>query len=290
MLDVVLASRNEGKLREIRLILGELLGLRLVDWGAPRPGASPGGPPPGGHSREGPFVDRPEMLETGETFEENARAKAVAAAELTGLVSLADDSGLEVDALGGLPGVRSARFAGSPDERNAKLLRMLGSLPQHERTARFRCVAALAVPGRFRSFVPREWVERTLTSRTSGPGPGAQAGGSLGEPTVSGQLAGEGLGPMGSKSRGEAGPGSPDVYFFHGSCEGLIAFEPRGSGGFGYDPVFQVPGYGKTMAELPGEVKNKLSHRAEAFSKVRVFLILMMERMSCGDVPGTCHQ
>ena len=126
---VVLASRNRHKLEELARMLGGLpVRLRALDEVAP---------------------DAPELAEDGETFEDNARSKAFEAAALTRLPVLADDSGLEVDALGGAPGVRSARFAGAHGEtaaNNALLLERLEGVPEPERTARFRCVVAFAAP------------------------------------------------------------------------------------------------------------------------------------------------
>lgn len=144
--------------------------------------------------------------ETGSTYAENALLKARAFAEATGLVTMADDSGLEVDALGGAPGVYSARYAGagaSDEDRTSKLLDALVDVCKPRRTARFRCVIALAWPdGR-----------RALTE---------------------------------------------------GTVEGEIAFSPRGTRGFGFDPVFYLPERRCTMAELPPGVKNEISHRAVA--------------------------
>jgi XTP/dITP diphosphohydrolase len=147
-----------------------------------------------------------QVEETGETFAENALLKARAYAERTGHVTLADDSGLEVDALGGAPGVHSARYAGvnaSDRDRYLKLLGQLEDVAPGERQARFRCVIAVAWPD-----------GRCALTR--------------------------------------------------GTCEGQIALEPRGEHGFGYDPVFLVSEYRRTMAELDPEVKNRISHRARA--------------------------
>jgi len=156
--------------------------------------------------------DLPETEETGDTFAENAALKALAASRHVQKLVLADDSGLEVDALDGAPGVRSARFAGpkAGDRDNLRLLleRMRGRAP---RSARFRCVIALAREGRL----------------------------------------------IGS---------------FEGVCEGKIIDEPRGKDGFGYDPVFIPEGYGQTFAELPGEIKNALSHRGKALRATLEFL------------------
>jgi XTP/dITP diphosphohydrolase len=155
-----------------------------------------------------------DVKEVGDSFADIALLKARAYAEASGLPSLADDSGLEVDALDGGPGIYTARYAGpgaSDADRYNKLLAALGDLPQEQRTARFRCAVALVVPGK--------------------------------EPAVA-----------------------------EGTCEGLIAFAPRGTNGFGYDPVFYVPAYGRTMAELPESVKNQISHRARALQAAREML------------------
>jgi XTP/dITP diphosphohydrolase len=146
------------------------------------------------------------VRESGATYAENARIKALSYLRASGLPALADDSGLEVDALGGEPGLRSARYAGpgSGDaDRYRLLLQRLEGVPWEQRTARFRCVVVLAVPG-------------------------------------------------------------GEIHTTEGSCEGIIAFEPRGNHGFGYDPVFYLPQYGQTMAQLPPKVKNRISHRAVA--------------------------
>jgi XTP/dITP diphosphohydrolase len=147
-----------------------------------------------------------DVEETGITFAENALLKARAYASLAGMLTLADDSGLEVDALGGEPGVRSARYAGpgaTDEDRYRLLLDKLEAVPAGRRGARFRCVIALVWP---------DGGERVT----------------------------------------------------EGVCEGWITREPTGTHGFGYDPVFYVPGEGRTMAELPPEVKNRISHRAQA--------------------------
>lgn len=155
-----------------------------------------------------------DIEETGSTYEENARIKAVTCAQRSGLVTLADDSGLEVDALGGEPGVYSARYAGdnaTDEQRVAYLLSKLTGVPDTERGARFVCVIAIAMP--------------------------------------------EG-----------------DITFCHGECHGRIVHEPRGELGFGYDPAFFIPGLGKTVAELPPEVKNRVSHRGRAAAEARKVL------------------
>ena len=144
------------------------------------------------------------VREDGATYAENAARKALAGVQASGLLSLADDSGLEVDALGGEPGIRSARYTpGSDADRIAALLAKLDGVPWEQRTARFRCVIAIATP-------------------------------------------------------------QGDLYTAEGTCEGIIATAPAGTGGFGYDPIFYLPEFGCTMAQLPPEVKNRISHRARA--------------------------
>jgi XTP/dITP diphosphohydrolase len=155
-----------------------------------------------------------EVDESGASFEENAILKARAYAAASGLPGLADDSGLEVDALGGAPGILSARYAGagaSDQDRRQKLLTALAATPIDRRSARFRCVVAISDPG--------------------------------------GRVA-----------------------VAAGTCEGRIALEPRGTHGFGYDPVFYLPEYGCTMAELRPELKNQISHRARAIQAARPLL------------------
>ena len=184
---VVLATRNRGKLREIvPLVAGLELELLTIDEVAPDA----------------------ELREDGVTFVENALAKARQAARATGLPAIADDSGLEVDALDGVPGVYSARYAGpgaDDDSNNAKLLEALRGVPPNQRTARFRCVAVFVDPARGLELVR------------------------------------------------------------DGACEGEVLEGPRGQDGFGYDTLFFIPTVGRTMAELPLEEKNRLSHRAAAF-------------------------
>lgn len=154
------------------------------------------------------------VQEVGQTLEENAILKATALASESGLVALADDSGLEVDALGGEPGVRSARYAGpdaSDKERVAFLLSKMNNAPWEKRTARFRCVIAVATP-------------------------------------------------------------DGEVKTCEGECPGFIALEPKGESGFGYDPIFYLPAFKKTMAELPPEIKNQISHRGRAARQVPALL------------------
>ena len=159
-------------------------------------------------------VDMPE--ETGETFAENAALKALSGWRQTGLCTLADDSGLQVDALGGEPGVYSARYAGADatdEANNARLLKALADVPDEKRGAQFVCHLALADPqGEVRLAV-------------------------------------------------------------HGVCRGRILRERRGQDGFGYDPLFWVPEYHRTFAELGLVAKSVLSHRARAFAQLRAYLL-----------------
>ena len=198
LLTIVLSTSNHGKLFELRALLSDL--------------------PVQLRSAAEILGESPSIVEDGATFEENALIKARAIARATRMLSLADDSGLEVDALGGRPGVRSARFAherATDAENNAALLRELENIEEHARTARFRCVLSLVNP----------WQES-------------------------------------------------DVHVAEGSCEGSIARAPRGSGGFGYDPLFLVSGKdGKAMAELPEAEKNQVSHRGRAVQALRSILL-----------------
>ncbi len=186
---LLVATGNAGKLKEIRALLAtskiEIVGLKDLD-------------------------NAPEVVEDGATFTENACKKAKEMAAFSGLLTLADDSGLVVDALDGAPGVHSARYAGvqgDDEANNLKLLDALSDVADNDRKAAFVCVMALASPdGRCQSF--------------------------------------------------------------NGEIKGLLLREKRGEGGFGYDPLFLVPEYGKTTAELPLEIKNRISHRGTALHKV----------------------
>jgi XTP/dITP diphosphohydrolase len=201
-LELLVATNNPGKIREIQRSLGDLpIMLRFL--------------------RE--FGDISSVEETGATYEENAILKALSYSKKTGLCSLADDSGLEVDLLRGGPGVLSARYGGSSDhERTETLLRSIRQRALPERTARFVCCMALA-----------GW-------------PLHQAFSTKGDLTV--------------------------LHVCEEKCEGLIAEEPHGNNGFGYDPVFIPNGHDKTFAELPSAVKNAISHRGKAIAAMRQFL------------------
>ena len=193
-MQLIVATRNTHKTREIEQILGSKLTVRDLT--------------------EHPEIS--EIMESGTSFEENAKLKAIAVSErLQGLV-VADDSGLEVDPLGGAPGVHSARYAGadaSPEKKIARLLDELAKIDakSNQRRARFRCVLAVARGGRV-------------------------------------------------------------LAAFEGVVEGKIAERPRGSHGFGYDPIFIPDGFEQTFAELPEEVKSNISHRAKAIRKFQADL------------------
>ena len=211
-MQLLVASRNQHKLGELRALLGgrfEVLGLDSVSAAG-------------------------EVVEDEPAFAGNAAKKAVWAARLAGdrVLALADDSGLEVDALGGAPGVMSARYAqeagGSrptDQQNNAKLLRALAGTSAEQRTARFQCVIAIAARRPALEKAARETGTRVVER--------------------------EGW----------------TVALCAGTCEGRILFEPRGRGGFGYDPLFVPTGHALTFAELGDEAKNTLSHRARAMAR-----------------------
>lgn len=193
MMKLVVATKNAGKLKEIRRLLEahkiEVLGLCQ-------------------------FPEAPDVVEDGDTFAANAAKKAETIAKFTQLPCLADDSGLTVAALDGLPGVHSARFSGdnaTDQSNNVKLLEKMTDVAADQRQAAFCCVMALCLPG---------------------------------QPTR----------------------------FFQGRVEGEILTKAQGDGGFGYDPFFWLPDFNCTMAELPLDEKNKISHRGQALSQVVEFL------------------
>jgi XTP/dITP diphosphohydrolase len=225
MTTLVIATRNRHKVEEIGAILGGAFHcLSLAD-----------------------FPAAPLVIEDAPTFAGNATKKAVTLARhISGLSGqdallkfpvfvLADDSGLEVDALGGAPGVHSARFAAldktansSDADNNAKLLRLLQNVPADKRTARFCCVLALTPV-----------LEPSATSSS----------------------------PVCAADEFEL-----HTELFDGACEGRISFAPAGRGGFGYDPLFIPGGWKQSFGELGEEVKNGLSHRAQALAKLRGYL------------------
>lgn len=186
LMKILIASRNSHKIREIGAIIMlpsiEFMGLDQ-------------------------YPDMPEVIEDGATFQENAVKKALTLALATGQWTLADDSGLEVDALNGEPGVRSARYAGEPVDNAANNRKLLSDLGERtDRTARFRCAIALSSP-------------------------------------------------------------SGRVQFVEGACEGIVLTAMRGTGGFGYDPLFQPVGHEVTFADMADAQKNRISHRAVALKR-----------------------
>lgn len=187
---LIFATGNEKKMKEIRMILGdldyEILSMKEAGITA-------------------------DIVEDGSTFEENAVIKATAISKLTNCLVLADDSGLEVDYMDKMPGIYSARWLGEDTSytvKNRKIIENLEGVPDEKRTARFVCAIAAAFPD-----------GRVLTKR--------------------------------------------------GTIEGIIGYEERGSNGFGYDPIFFLPEYGKTTAELDPEEKNKVSHRGKALEMIK---------------------
>ena len=190
MSKMIFATGNEKKMKEIRMILGdldyEILSMKEAGITA-------------------------DIVEDGKTFEENAVIKATAISRLTNCLVLADDSGLEVDYMDKMPGIMSARWMGeetSYEIKNQKIIENLEGVPEEQRTARFVCAIAAAFPD-----------GRVVTKR--------------------------------------------------GTIEGIIGYEPRGENGFGYDPIFFLPEYGKTTAELSAEEKNKISHRGRALEMIK---------------------
>jgi XTP/dITP diphosphohydrolase len=197
MRTLLIATRNRGKLNEIKALLDDLA-FNVIDLS------------------QYPSIET--VIESGYTFTDNATLKASGYARQAGVLTLADDSGLMVDALNGAPGVHSARYAGegaSDGERTEKLLRALAGVPQVQRTARFISVIAIA-----------------------------QDDGKIVNVSV-------------------------------GECEGQIAPEPLGAGGFGYDPIFIPAGSALTFAQMEPAEKNRLSHRARALSKAAAFLLTL---------------
>jgi len=190
--DLVVATRNKKKLAELRELLSDLdFNIMSLD----------------------DFADPPEIVEDMNTFEGNASKKALLMTQAIRKLTLADDSGLEIDFLNGKPGIHSARFAGenaTDADRNKKVLKLMKDALKDQRKARFRCAIAIAKDDLIKIAI--------------------------------------------------------------GACEGEIAYEPRGEHGFGYDPIFIVPSYGKTFAELGSEIKNQISHRAIALRKAKDIL------------------
>jgi XTP/dITP diphosphohydrolase len=202
--ELLIATGNAGKLREIRPLLADL---PLTLFGLTD------------------FPSIREVAETGSTFAENAALKALGYSQQSGVLTLADDSGLEVDALAGAPGVRSARYLGkniSYADRISALLTAVKDVENDARTARFVCSLAIAAPSQ------------------------------------------------------------EMLYTTQANCEGRIADAPRGSGGFGYDPVFMPQGFTQTFGELPADIKNEISHRGRALAKARQFLASLTASSAAG--------
>ena len=190
---IVLATHNQGKIREFRKIFSDM-GVEAVTISE--------------------IADVPEPEETGHTFEENALIKAKAVMKVTGQLTLADDSGLEIDALNGEPGIYSSRYLGEDTsyvKKNSVILERLKDVPEEKRSARFVCAVAAAFPD-----------------------------------------------------------GQSKV--IRGTMEGSIGYEIKGENGFGYDPIFYLPQYGKYSAELTSDEKNAISHRGEALRRIREVL------------------
>jgi XTP/dITP diphosphohydrolase len=193
LIEIVVATRNPGKLKEIEAILAAYP-VRLLSLND--------------------FPAVPEIPEDGVTFAENAAQKARTVSRLTGRIAIADDSGLTVDALQGRPGVFSSRYAGenaTDEDRYRKLLKEMESIPDGRRAGAFVCAAAVASP-------------------------------------------------------------SGETEIVESQIRGAIAFEPRGQYGFGYDPIFFLAEFGRTVAELEPELKNRISHRAQALEKLKQIL------------------
>lgn len=208
--DLVVATRNKKKLAEIKDLLSDLdFNILSLD----------------------DFPDIPEIIEDMDSFEGNASKKALQISQMTKKLTLADDSGLEIDFLDGKPGVYSARFAGenaTDDDRNRKVLDLMKDVPKDKRKSRFKCAITIA----------KDELLKTV----------------------------------------------------FGVCEGEIAYEPKGEYGFGYDPIFIVPKYNKTFAELGPEIKNKISHRAIALKKAKDILINYQKTGKfCNDDPDCFH-
>jgi len=201
--EIVIATKNRKKLREIKEIWRGL-GVRIVSL------------------KDFPRV--PRIIENGETFEQNAVKKAVKIGRFTGKLTMGEDSGLCVDALGGRPGVYSSRFAGkdkSDLKNNRKVLELLKGVPLKQRKAHYISAVALADKG--------------------------------------------GL-----------------ICVVGGRCDGLIGFEPRGGSGFGYDPLFIIPKYKKTFAQLGPRIKHRMSHRFRAMEKAKKVLEKYLDHQECG--------
>lgn len=186
MLEILIATNNAGKIKEIKdmLVDSKINILTIND-----------------------FPHLPKIKEDGKTFQENALKKACQISQYTGKICLSDDSGLEIDYLKGEPGIYSARWGNSDEDRINKVLKLLENVPKDKRNAKFVCVLVLAFPDGRKYMVKEE-------------------------------------------------------------CKGKISFSPRGKFGFGYDPIFLIPEYNQTFAELGQKIKNKISHRGKALRRM----------------------
>jgi len=227
---MIVATRNSGKTREFESLLGEVLPgakfLNLADLGDAAP----------------------EVEEDGLTFEANAIKKALEVSLHTGVSTMSDDSGLVVDALGGAPGVISARWA-TPDGitpqdelNNRKLVESLQSIPELDRTARYVAVICLCLANDAEGLAIQERLRHPIVDA---------------DHRAEGQF-------FRHQDR--------LLVWFKGTCEGRIVLEPKGDGGFGYDPYFFLESWGQTMAEVPLAQKNTISHRAQALRKLAEWL------------------
>ncbi len=196
MLELFLATKNNGKIVEIKEYLKKIKikVFSLKD-----------------------YPDFPETIEDGKNYQENAQKKAMDGNKYTGKMCLADDSGLEIDHLKGKPGLFSARWGDTDEEKINKVLKLMDGVPKHKRGAKFVCVLVLILPGE-KPYIIRE------------------------------------------------------------ECHGEISFVPKGEYGFGYNPIFFVPEYDKTFAELGSDVKNKISHRGKALKKMMKILFDMSNK------------
>ncbi|HOU36472.1 MAG TPA: XTP/dITP diphosphatase [Candidatus Omnitrophota bacterium] len=201
--ELIVATKNKKKLQEIKEIFKDLR-FHIVSLAD--------------------FPRVPRIVENGSTFKANAAKKALAAARFYGKLAMGEDSGLCVNALGGAPGVRSARFSGaekSDAKNNRKVLRLLEGLPMKKRAAHYSCAVALADPSGLIGVV-------------------------------------------------------------EGRCSGFIAYAPAGTAGFGYDPIFLVPGYGRTFGQLGTRLKHSMSHRSRAMKKFHALLEKYIENTKEG--------
>ena len=186
MLEIFLATKNNGKIEEIKEYLKDI-NIKILSLND--------------------FPKLPTTVEDGKNYQENALKKAIEGYNYTGIMCLADDSGLEIDYLNGKPGLYSSRWGKSDEEKNSKVLKLMKDVPEHERKAKFVCVLALILPNGKQHIIREE-------------------------------------------------------------CQGEISFMPKGNYGFGYNPIFYVPEYGKTFAELDSKIKNNISHRGKALRKM----------------------